>query len=95
MTVRVTSIDEELERGLPAPNVVKIDVEGLEIDVIRGMSATIENFRQVLVCELHGSKAEFASLMQSMPYELRTLSGSILFDAPDWDHVVARPLASA
>jgi FkbM family methyltransferase len=40
--------------GLPAPHVIKIDVEGLELEVLRGLDATLRepNCRKVL-CEVH------------------------------------------
>src|ERR1039458_2296148 len=41
-------------KGLPAPNVLKIDVEGFEPEVLRGLDATLREptWRKVL-CEVH------------------------------------------
>lgn len=38
---------------LPAPTVLKIDVEGHEVDVIRGLSKTIESNVRLVYCEVH------------------------------------------
>jgi FkbM family methyltransferase len=51
----VTSIDAEVEAGrCPPPDFVKIDVEGLEEDVLRGMADTVERCRPALFIEIHG-----------------------------------------
>jgi FkbM family methyltransferase len=42
--------------GLPAPQFIKIDVEGFEINVLRGLEKTIENHRPIVLCEInHGA----------------------------------------
>lgn len=58
-TVPLVSIDGEAERGeLPAPDFVKIDVEGMEHQVLRGMRKTIEKRKPKLYIEMHGAGAE-------------------------------------
>lgn len=53
--VPVTSVDVEREaRQLPAPDFVKIDVEGLELDVLQGMQRTLADDGPELFIELHG-----------------------------------------
>jgi FkbM family methyltransferase len=42
------------ERGLPSPDLVKIDVEGLEYDALVGGRRTIEESRPALLIEMHG-----------------------------------------
>ncbi|MCX6563030.1 MAG: FkbM family methyltransferase [Candidatus Aminicenantes bacterium] len=54
-SVRVIPGDDFLSReGLPSPNVVKIDVEGYEYPVLKGLSRTLrqETVRRVC-CEIH------------------------------------------
>lgn len=59
VTVPVVALDAYLrDRGLPLPNVVKIDVEGAELAVIAGMGETLARARPVLVCELDDPSAE-------------------------------------
>lgn len=51
-TVRTEPIDEHVESyGLPKPSFVKIDVEGAEGKVLRGMSRTIARFKPVIFIE--------------------------------------------
>lgn len=59
LTVPVTSVDVEREvRQLPPPDFVKIDVEGLELDVLKGMHRTLTEQSVELFIELHGAGLE-------------------------------------
>jgi FkbM family methyltransferase len=53
--VPIDSIDRQLANGLPAPDFVKIDVEGLELEVLRGMTGLLQQRRPVLYIEIHGA----------------------------------------
>jgi len=64
--------------NLPHPNVVKIDVEGAEMDVIRGLRQTLssENCRMVY-CEVHPERlADFGWSEQELVDELKELGFS-------------------
>ena len=43
------------------PAVVKIDVEGHELDVLEGFRRTLEQSAPILLCEMHGRNAEFVA----------------------------------
>lgn len=61
-TVRVacTTLDD-FTASNPAPNLVKMDVEGGESDVLKGADRTFRVFRPVLLCEIHDDEnAQFA-----------------------------------
>jgi len=68
------------EEGVPAPTVAKIDVEGAEYDVLRGMGDHLEEIR-VLYCELHHpvlddfgtSAAEVVEYLRSAQFEVERL----------------------
>lgn len=53
--VDVETIDRLTARDLPVPDFVKIDVEGLERDVLEGMTETIARRRPRLYIEIHGA----------------------------------------
>lgn len=61
--------------GLPAPNVVKIDVEGAEVDVIEGALRTFEKFRPIVFVEAHSkSLGEKCSIiLQQIGYRIHEL----------------------
>lgn len=95
--VRVTSVDALLDSGvLPAPTLVKIDVEGAEVDVVRGMRATLRARRPTLLCEMHGKNREFAALLSDVDYVAAPLEGGEPLESARWDvHVVATPAPGA
>ncbi|HEV7992510.1 MAG TPA: FkbM family methyltransferase [Gemmatimonadaceae bacterium] len=54
--IEVESLDSLLAASaLPQPDLVKIDVEGLEMDVLRGMTETLRKRRPDLFIEVHGA----------------------------------------
>jgi FkbM family methyltransferase len=76
--VELVAIDELLTAGeLRPPALVKIDVEGAELAVLEGMRETIERHRPAIICELHGTHAEFVSFMSGCGYRLINLEGTI------------------
>ena len=92
-TVRVVSVDELLASGeLPPPTLVKIDVEGAELEVIGGMTAALRRHRPVMLCEMHGKNREFAGLMRELEYDVHPLEGRETLESSRWDvHVLATP----
>jgi FkbM family methyltransferase len=44
------------ERGNPFPQLIKIDVEGAELSVLKGAVKTLEVHRPIFVVEIHGSQ---------------------------------------
>lgn len=54
----VTIDDDVVAHRLPLPDVVKIDVEGMELDVLRGMRHVLRTSRPGLYIEMHGATRE-------------------------------------
>jgi FkbM family methyltransferase len=53
--IELDTLDHQVHlQSLPQPNFVKIDVEGLEYEVLKGMTETIGLFKPNLYIEIHG-----------------------------------------
>jgi FkbM family methyltransferase len=77
LDVQLIALDEQITRGaFPPPDVVKIDVEGSEIAVLRGLTQTLRSGNVTIVCELHETNAEVLELMNELGYLLRNLDGT-------------------
>lgn len=53
-----TTIDATVQAGAPAPDLIKIDVEGAEMAVLRGAEAVIAADRPILFIETHSKTAD-------------------------------------
>lgn len=71
-TVVAVTLDWLSDR-LPPPNLVKIDVEGAELEVLQGAARLLTHTRPTIVCEVSNSAAAV--------HELLTRSGYALLDA--------------
>jgi FkbM family methyltransferase len=79
--------------SVPVPDVIKMDIEGAEIDAVAGMQQTLRQHRPVLLCEMHGRTTEFVAAMDQHGYTVSAVEavGSVE-DAPWWVHLLARPV---
>jgi FkbM family methyltransferase len=93
LEIEIVTIDDLVAAGrLRPPDLVKIDVEGAEIDVLEGMHKTIEEHRPAIVCELHDTAAEFVETMEGMGYTTSNLEAKqSLLEAPLSVHALAMP----
>ena len=56
--VEVDTLDRQIASGLPSPDFVKLDVEGLERDVLEGMTTLLNHTRPRLYIEIHGADVQ-------------------------------------
>jgi len=91
--VPATTLDALVARGeVPAPDVVKIDVEGAELDVFAGMQRLLTSTRPVVICEMHGRNAAFCAAMEAVGYRVVDLDapGSVATGGPN-THAFCEP----
>ncbi|MGQ0792562.1 MAG: FkbM family methyltransferase [Deltaproteobacteria bacterium] len=90
--IRVSAVSlDEFCRSHPLPSMIKIDVEGGEIEVLRGATGLLTGKdKPVVLCEVHSSENldAFQSLMRSFGYSVRPL-GQSTGEFPA--HFLARP----
>lgn len=68
--VRAVSLDDFVTEGHPAPDVIKIDVEGGECEVLKGARQVFLRHKPALICEVHHQEASncIASWLAEMRY---------------------------
>jgi FkbM family methyltransferase len=100
ISVATTTIDDAIgKRGLRPPSLVKIDVEGAEMDVLTGMADTLRAYRPPVIYELDDAshaglekKARTAaSFFASIGYCLTELPASYVNRNWQVKHVLAGP----
>ncbi len=90
--VAVRSLDSMFEQGqLSGPNLIKVDVEGSEIDFLAGAEAVIRRFRPVMAIELHGTNQGVASWLQRLGYYIDIVGGGPIEQAPWAALAIATP----
>lgn len=75
------ALDELVNKGqLPAPDYIKIDVEGAEMRVLSGAESVLTKTHPTLFLATHGRKIhkECCGFLRSLGYQLQTLDGQSL-----------------
>jgi len=98
LEVETASLDTLVETGIiPPPDIVKIDVEGAELGVLRGAQAILRARRPVVVLSTHGLESHEAScsLLRSLGYAVTLLEHSLANTDFDFlGELVAEPTVS-
>jgi hypothetical protein len=94
--VNTVTLDSEAARRGLAPDFVKIDVEGAELAVVRGMATLLREARPTIVCELHTDHPSFddpvPAALKMAGYRLAWLEDGVETGAGMWAaHLVAVP----
>lgn len=93
LEVQVRRLDSLVfEAKFPPPNLIKIDVEGAELDVLAGAARTLERYRPRLFIEAHSAALADAAIAQmtGLRYQVKQLEAGAL--APGQArHLIAIP----
>lgn len=69
-TVPAFNLDHLLSE-LPPPNVLKVDVEGAEVEVLRGQRHMLDEVRPIVLCEVSGNNVdEVTRILKASKYAL-------------------------
>lgn len=90
--IDVTTADTILLDGsVPAPSLIKIDVEGAEIELLDGARETLKRHKPVLLVEVHGRWDELDPLLNELGYDYEGVEYAEPRLADHATHVIARP----
>ncbi|GAB4546546.1 MAG: FkbM family methyltransferase [Pleurocapsa sp.] len=100
VTVDLVSIDDLIAQNkIAPPNFVKVDVEGAELDVLKGMKQTIKTHQPTIIYEIDdGDRTaydrkyqELANFLESLNYRVTQTENS--YQTIDWcvGHAIATP----
>ena len=78
---------DSLVRGLPGPLAISVDVEGAELDVLRGAARALRRAAVVVVEAHDGSAPAVAALLRAQHFSVREEARG----DPEHPWVVARP----
>lgn len=83
ISVECVALDDFVQ-GAPPPNAIKCDVEGAELQVLRGAQQTIRAHRPVIVCEMHTDANGRAcrEMLREFGYNLIDVDSSHLLAIP-------------
>lgn len=93
LVVPVRTADSLIQDGLPRPDVMKIDVEGAELLVLRGATETLKRARPTVIVETHSARLalEVNAWFGAQAYEVQLLADL----APSRVLLRANPIAPA
>jgi FkbM family methyltransferase len=82
--VAVRRLDDLID-SLPPPAFIKMDIEGAEVDALRGARSMLERHRPVVLVELHGTNAEVDDLLTGLGYRTAVLGRDCALREAPWD----------
>ncbi|GAB4536734.1 MAG: FkbM family methyltransferase [Pleurocapsa sp.] len=98
IAVELIAIDDLISQGqIKPPNLIKVDVEGAELDALKGMEQTLRQYRPIVIYEIDDGKQDnfdrkqqaVADFLISLNYRIEALEDSY----PDGSWLVGHWLA--
>lgn len=91
--VPVCRLDQTIRRAqLPAPDLIKIDIEGAETEMLAGAREVLLHYRPALLIELHGTNEGVHGILTELNYRSRVLGLDCSILSAPWDaFIVAVP----
>lgn len=80
ISVRATTLDD-FSRDHPIPDLLKCDVEGAEVEVLRGGEGLLRLHHPAIICELHSPECEAGvrRILEQHSYSLKQVDGNHFF----------------
>ncbi len=82
--------DYAAEKGLPAPDWIKIDIEGMELPALRGMESFLRQSKPTIICEINElfnkfgtTMAEFKAFLDGLGYQVCQSRSNQIIPAPE------------
>jgi FkbM family methyltransferase len=90
LEVQIVTLDLVGARGLPAPALIKMDIEGGEVDALAGAAQTLRAHRPLILLATHGwaKHQECCHFLRDLGYSIEALGGG---DPETTDELIARP----
>lgn len=81
--IQCVSLDDFVRTAAP-PAAIKCDVEGAEVEVLRGATQTLKTYRPWILCETHSLECDRGAreLLAGLGYELRTIDAKHFLALP-------------
>lgn len=97
LKILVTTLDKLLkEKTIPPPNIIKVDIEGSEIDFLKGAVDSLIAHRPLIFMAIHSPQL-FVLLFKTiaeykLPYTIKNLNGNEISDFEYLDEVILEPI---
>jgi FkbM family methyltransferase len=89
-TVETVSLDSFIREGNPVPNVIKMDVEGAEVEVLKGARQLLSSRRPSFIIEIHrGCADSVARILTEAEYAIFDMEGRGLTHLPETRQIIA------
>ena len=96
LLVQCHSVDGLVKKGYPAPDVIKIDVEGAEYDVLKGARETLVSKKPKILLATHdyhlpGVQQQCKDFLKNLGYSLTVVPGHNKIYAGLDDYIAIHP----